>query len=110
MGGEHSINYRKEIQAFYGSFSNASLCRANLPRSGRDAGENLIAVTSACPSTKRMTQPRNGRAIDGECYPALKNLNHPLYKILGDIPAGSSLPAVGRGFRPRFSGALLHSN
>jgi len=29
--------------------SNASLCCGNLPRSGGDAGENLIAATSACP-------------------------------------------------------------
>jgi hypothetical protein len=38
--------------------------------------------------------------------PVLKNLGHPLYKIFEDIPAGSSLPAVGRGFHPSFSEAL----
>jgi hypothetical protein len=37
----------------------------------------------------------------------LKDLNHPLDKIFGSIPAGSSLPAVGRGFHPRSSEALI---
>jgi hypothetical protein len=53
-----------------------------------------------------MTPPRKDCAADGECYPTLKSLDHPLQKIFGDIPAGSSLPAVGRGFHPRFSEAL----
>jgi hypothetical protein len=38
--------------------------------------------------------------------PTLKNLVHPLDKIFGGIPAGSSLPAAGRGFHPRFCEAL----
>ena len=38
--------------------------------------------------------------------PAVKNLDYPLYKIFGDIPVGSSLPAVGRGFHPSFSEVL----
>jgi len=64
-----------------------------------------------------MTQRCKDCAIDGACLPvgrnvtpALKNLEHPLYKIFGDIPAGSSLPAVGRGFHPRFSEALQRRN
>jgi len=35
-----------------------------------------------------------------------KNLDHPLDKIFGGVPAGSSLPAVDGGFHPRFSEAL----
>jgi len=44
------------LRAFHSKFKikdvfkiNASFSSGNLPRSGGDAGENLMAVTSACP-------------------------------------------------------------
>jgi len=39
-----------------------------------------------------------------------KNLDHPLDKIFGGIPAGSSLPAVDGVFHPRFGEALRKRN
>jgi hypothetical protein len=52
------------------SNDNASLPYWNLPRSGGDAGENLIMVN--------ITH-------------TLKNLKHPLDKVFGGIPAGSQI-------------------
>ena len=37
-----------------------------------------------------MTQPCEDCAADGECYPCPQKFGHPLCKIFGDIPAGSS--------------------
>jgi hypothetical protein len=42
---------------------NASLSRGNLPESGRDVGENLIAETLACPSSKKVTMNTGGTMI-----------------------------------------------
>jgi hypothetical protein len=41
--------------------SNASLPRGNLPESGREVGENLIAETSACPFITGMPCKNKGR-------------------------------------------------
>jgi hypothetical protein len=43
--------------------SNASLSRGNLSESGRDVGENLIAETLACPSSKKVTVNTGGTLI-----------------------------------------------
>ncbi len=86
---------------------NSPLSRGNLPRSGRDAGENLIA-DQLVPKLKEWPNRTRTALWVVNVTPALKNLGHPLYKIFGDIPAGSSLPAVRRRFHPRLSEALRH--
>jgi len=48
---------------------NALLFRGNLRRSGREVGENLIAVTLACPSTTKATLLFRGLRYEYESYP-----------------------------------------
>jgi hypothetical protein len=71
-------------------------------RSDRDAGENLMAETSACSPTTRMARAVRGLCYDPEGYPYTKILDNPLAKIFGGIPAGPT-------FHPRFSEALQRS-
>ena len=79
---------------------NASLFRANLRRSDRDVGENLIAVTSVCPSHPKVTSTLWRLRCDHENYPCQKNTDNPLHKIFTCLPVGKETFLPGRRTSP----------
>jgi hypothetical protein len=64
---------------------NASLSPGNLARSGEDAGENIIAATSACPQARGVAQHKPVACHDSEAYPT----ESPRDRISEGILAGS---------------------
>ena len=76
----------------------------------RGVGENLIADTSACPSTTRISCPSKRLCCDGGKLPLPITIsNYPLHKIFDDIPARSEDPihVSVRHFHSNFSKQMI---
>jgi hypothetical protein len=96
------------LDPVYPASAGRGTCRSL--RSGRGVGENLIADTSACPSTTKMSWPLKRLYYDGGKLPLpITTSNYPLDKIFGDIPARSEDPihASVRHFHSNFSKQMI---